>query len=549
MRLALLSSLSLALFLSGCTDPTASDRFAPDPCDDVDCGSASCEVADEVAECVCPAAYTFDAVTLECALDILSADDGFDEPRWTLTGGSADGATGEALFAGAGCEDVGIATDIVLPDVDPGAPLVLDIAYTAGDCEVQGDCTSDASVTPYLRLDGRTLPAPDSGDGAQQVSVCLGSAFLTGESASLEFGIDSYVWFMPCAGAPYWLESVQSAEVRLAEAGECLESVGLEDEADFPELGEGGWEVIDLYPNGEWPATHGLVMDPGGDYYQVVTTSNFPNRISPHGVKLRREVSVPQSATGLAIAVDMQTSIDMEWGLRLGDEDGLFIAQTGWVDAPPSTRRLFCVPAWARGIITELSLTLGLSEESVHESGRTGTFELHGVQFVDEPSCGDGSLVNGDFEGTAPSWWDAHRPTNDDKPTFTIESEPDGPSGTNQFARLAVEKDCSGAGIRTHALLPAGTNYLRFRYRTAPGQSESGEVEYGPISHNLTPSDTWSDVSLCLPILPEKDGLSILFVQSSGGSCSNLSADRLEIDDVELVEGAPCTPPVPVPVP
>lgn len=545
MRIALPSLFSLLVVVAavGCTSSSA----APDPCLDVECGAATCEVVDEVAECVCPVGYAFEAATLDCVLEVLPSEVGFDDPRWTIDGGTVDGMSGD-VTVGSSCDDFAISTEVGLPEATPnGRSLVLEIEYVSGDCDVQGSCVWDAIGIPFLTLDGRSLPVEDSGDGAAVATHCLGPAFLPGDTATLEYGIDVYALSMPCDGAPYWLESLSNIAIREADAGECPETPGLEDPADFPDLSVDGWEVFDLLSHFmSPPAMHRVVMDPAGDYYSVTTSSAYMNRIAENAVQLRREVNVPEGATGLALAIDLRSDIDMEWGLLLGDEDGLTTAHASLIDDSSITRRLLCVPAWARGTITELSVFLGASQEDIgFDSGRTGTIELHGVEFIDEPACGDGALLNGDFEGTEPAWWDALRSTNDDLPSITIESEPDGMGGTNHYASLSQHKVCSDAGIRQDASVPAGANYLRFRYRTAPGQIEDGRVEYGGgFSQSLPPSETWAEVSLCLPLLLENDPLAIEFTLGTGGSCANTTPDYLEIDDVELVTDVACTPPV-----
>jgi hypothetical protein len=366
-------------------------------------------------------------------------------------------------------------------------------------------------------------------------SICLGSAFLTGDEVTVTLGMTA---LEDCTQGYDWIAHVQTLALREANAEECAETVGIEGAQTFVDANATGWTIEEGSEN-DVPA-HAVVLDGSGNYYKVEAGEGTQGGVR---FSYTTEIPTPAAGKGIALLLDTVTDAPAETGYRLGRDEGPRFEGGRIIDHPTLTSEVLCVPPWAYGTIQPLTYAVAQPIRFNGSVGRRAVVEVHRIDLVEDTRCAPPGVLGGDFESDGVGWWPWVHPSNLDLPVYVIktESEP-----TNSYLHMEPHKVCSSVGAAQNIEVPAAGGQVRFRYRsnggaaTVVGHKDAG-VEYWI---DLDPSETWKTATQCLPAPSWANTLDVGFYLGTGGSCADTSDKYLDIDDVEFFVDGACTPPV-----
>lgn len=345
-------------------------------CATVSCGEHSvCSDSSGTAACGCVAGYAVDGGT--CSFAGIVQDPSFENmpQAWVTTGDAGVDPTAQGngnagygiLDAAAVCAKDSISQSVEIPAFAQSEPLSL--SFDLGKL-CPGACSTSAPAT--LTLDGRVVGST-GGTGWSHQRVCLGEPFFGGVRAlSFQSSASSCD---PAVPTPVIDNVTISPDPSCPAPGTVLNG-DLE--------GTGGWSG-----SGVWSIGAGLGAD--GTSGARIATTNYCQ-----GASLTGTMSVPSSLSHPALELKFNELLGGVTTVSFGNDAFTQLVGAG---GPSFTTARLCVPAALEGKVVNLGFSLPFAGGYCSQPNAR-QFLVDDLQFVDDPGCGDGSVLNGNFERT-----------------------------------------------------------------------------------------------------------------------------------------------------
>lgn len=286
---------------------------------------------------------------------------------------------GSASFNPSGyCGVSKISQVATMPTYESAEPLSL---VVRGITVAQGEsCMYGPQPTPAMRFGGAVQRIPPGGSNNFELELCLGEAAY---GSDVDFQLVPDVETNPgCfADVPVCDYPVfREVDIRPA-AGQCPVP-GIVTSGTFDS--DEGWTYSANAANGN-PATAEVANgELHLETFYLCSGASASTSLSP---------PTSQTLAGTALRFDVTGTSGRTMNVSLAGRNLAHLTGSGALES-----KTYCVPSFARGTVHPFELSYSLSGTCATEASVQWTFD--NFEFVSEPSCGDGPVLDGDFEGS-----------------------------------------------------------------------------------------------------------------------------------------------------